>query len=440
MQIVNSTRYGQQASGAARRQTTADSDVSGPVNFAAANVQPVQSDEQPTQFDAMEIDRHWERPSGTANGQLADTNGNESMGPEEGLVRAVAHFNAQTEPLSHAFRNQAVRFSVTDNQPIQNNPPVQHSASNNQPEQPTTSTSLAPFAIEQARVRKMNKFRGLRDLFKNSSESIHKSADMKIQLNAQYRYVNETFLNVHNISAAAGEEYDEDMAWSYLSSRLAENAGQALSGVYVQSQEAAEVIVDYVEKGKIKQVTERTAGSSINPQSGDVYVYKEGGSVHRWKDSRSWTSSRKGASQGDLIYREVKKTPKDGSTPSSRGGKIENIEVTEDNCERTLFVEPQDLVFNTIGKENVAKELVFGLVTGDNLLVNGLVKRTIKVHRVSQGVRTSAMKRSQVRHKRKGESVQSRQCGDVWTVVSYYNIGDVLRDKVLPIIAPAKQQ
>ncbi|CAK7223543.1 hypothetical protein SEUCBS140593_005272 [Sporothrix eucalyptigena] len=356
MQIVNSTRYGQQASGAARRQTTADSDVSGPVNFAAANVQPVQSDEQPTQFDAMEIDRHWERPSGTANGQLADTNGNESMGPEEG------------------------------------------------------------------------------------SESIHKSADMKIQLNAQYRYVNETFLNVHNISAAAGEEYDEDMAWSYLSSRLAENAGQALSGVYVQSQEAAEVIVDYVEKGKIKQVTERTAGSSINPQSGDVYVYREGGSVHRWKDSRSWTSSRKGASQGDLIYREVKKTPKDGSTPSSRGGKIENIEVTEDNCERTLFVEPQDLVFNTIGKENVAKELVFGLVTGDNLLVNGLVKRTIKVHRVSQGVRTSAMKRSQVRHKRKGESVQSRQCGDVWTVVSYYNIGDVLRDKVLPIIAPAKQQ
>ncbi|CAK7565090.1 MAG: Gluconate transport-inducing protein required for gluconate-H+ symport [Sporothrix epigloea] len=207
--------------------------------------------------------------------------------------------------------------------------------------------------------------------------------------------------------------------------------GLSLAKAYIQNESAAKVVVRLVVEERVSHAQVRPDGG-FPVDSGYVYVYKEGGSIKRWTDDRCWTPSRKGKNKCINIYREVKQLSseerkkaaefvviksrktapisdeerkKKQSQESNLAGKIEDIRhetVTLDNCEKLLFVRPEELAFGAIDMDSAADELVGPLTHCSNLLVQGLVKRTFKV----------------------------KHDGASYTVVNYYNIKDVLNSEI----------
>ncbi|CAK7269121.1 Gluconate transport-inducing protein required for gluconate-H+ symport [Sporothrix epigloea] len=207
--------------------------------------------------------------------------------------------------------------------------------------------------------------------------------------------------------------------------------GLSLAKAYIQNESAAKVVVRLVVEQRVSHAQVRP-DSGFPVDSGYVYVYKEGGSIKRWTDDRCWTPSRKGKNKCINIYREVKQLSseerkkaaefvviksrktvpisdeerkKKQSQESNLAGKIEDIRhetVTLDNCEKLLFVRPEELAFGAIDMDSAADELVGPLTHCSNLLVQGLVKRTFKVKHGNAN----------------------------YTVVNYYNIRDVLNSEI----------
>ncbi len=167
-----------------------------------------------------------------------------------------------------------------------------------------------------------------------------------------------------------------------------------LTGTFVRSQGAAELLVDAARAGRLHLVTQRPPHKAEVARSGHVFVFEAKPHLQRWVDSCDWTPSRKGERQDDMIYRQLPQalTHHQKSHPNK-----EHEPVSLHNCQRLLCVHADTLRAMKVDPPVLAKALVGSLTDTWPFQPDGLVKRSRRVAR--------------------GKTV--------YTVVSYYNMQDV---------------